>query len=61
MGGVELKIHSKMEDLANATQMPMQMRKVHAVPQEAGVVTVMTTAHVLDAPTSGNLLQVMID
>ena len=60
MGDVDLKIHFKMEDLANVTQMLMQMRKALAVPQEAGVVTGMHTANVLDAQILGKLLQVIL-
>ena len=60
MGDVDLKIRFKMEDLANVTQMLMQMRKALAVPQEAGVVTGMHTANVLDAQILGKLLQVIL-
>ena len=42
----------KMEDLASVTQMPMQIRKAHAVPIQAGVETAMHTANVLNALTS---------
>ena len=61
MGDVDLKIRFKMEDLANVTQMLMQMRKALAVPQEAGVVTGMHTANVLDAQILGKLLQIMVN
>ena len=54
MGDVDLITHFKMEDLANVTQTVF----IHAVPQEAGVGTVMLTANVLDAQTIGKLLQV---
>ena len=56
--GVDRIIHFKMEDLPNV----IQMLFTHAVPQEAGVVTLMHTVNVLDAMTSGQhrqLLQVM--
>ena len=56
MGSVDLKIRLKMDDLANVTQMLMQMRKALAVPQQAGAVTVMHTANVLDVLTLGNFL-----
>ena len=52
MGDVDLNIRFKMEDLANVTQMPMQMRKAHAVLLRDGVETAMHTANVLNAPTS---------
>ena len=59
MGSVDLKIRLKMDDLANVTQMLMQMRKALAVPQKAGAVTPKITANVLDAQTSGKLQVVM--
>ena len=56
--GVDRIIHFKMEDLPNVIQMLI----THAVPREAGAVTLMHTVNVLDAMTSGQrrlLLQVM--
>ena len=55
MEGVDLNICSKMEALANVTQMLMQIRRAHAAPQTAGAVTVMHTADALDALTSGRV------
>ena len=49
MGDVDLNIHLMMGDQANATQMV----NGHVVPLVAGAVTVMITANVKDAPTSG--------
>ena len=49
IGDVDLITRFKMEDLANVTQI---MRMAHAVPHQAGVVTVKHTATVLDALTS---------
>ena len=60
MDGVVSNTRFKMEDLASVTQMPMQMRKALAAPQEAGVETVMHTANVLVALTLGHL-QTMVD
>ena len=45
-----------MEDQANATQLQMQIRRALAVPLQAGAETVMPTANVLDALTSGRLV-----
>ena len=55
MESVDLKIHFKMEDLANVIRVLMHTLKVHAVPLKAGVVTLMHTAPVLDVLTSGNV------
>ena len=62
MGDVDLNICFEMEDLANVTQMLMQMRKALAATHGvlAGVVTVMHTANVLDAQILGKLLQVIL-
>ena len=63
--GVDRIIHFKMEDLPNVIQPALgkqgleQMLFTHAVPQEAGAVTLMHTVNVLDAMTSGQILQVM--
>ena len=38
-----------MVNLVNAIQMPMQMRKVRAAPQEAGVGILLLTVHAMDA------------
>ena len=54
MDGVACKTHSQMEDLASVTPTPMQMKKVHAAHQGAGVETVGHTANVLDVLTSGH-------
>ena len=56
MGGVDLKTHYKMEDQANATQLLTQMGGALAVLQVVGAETVMLTANVLDALTSGRLV-----
>ena len=63
MGNVDLKIRFQMEDLANVTQMLMQMRKALAATHGvlAGVVTVMHTANVLHAQILGQLLQVIVN
>ena len=55
MESVDLKIHFKMEDLANVIRVLMHTTKVHAVPLKAGVVTLMHTAPVRDVLTSGNV------
>ena len=49
MGGADKIINLKMEDLANV----IQILVTHAVPQQAGAVTLMHTAIVLNAMTSG--------
>ena len=51
MGGVDLTTNLPMGGTANATQMQMQMRKVHAVPKQAGAGTVVFTVE-MEAPTS---------
>jgi len=51
MGGVDLTTNLPMGGTANATQMQMQMRKAHAVPQQAGAGTVGLTVE-MEAPTS---------
>ena len=52
---VDLKICYLMEDLANVIHLLMLTMKAHAVHHTAGVGTLIHTAHVLDALTSGNI------
>ena len=49
-----------MEDPASVTRMRMETKKGPAVPHTAGAGTLMNTANVLDAPTSGNLKKVVV-
>jgi len=51
MGGADLNTNLTMGGTANVTQMQMQMRKVHAVPKQAGAGTVVFTVE-MEAPTS---------
>ena len=51
MGGADLNTNLTMGGTANVTQMQMQMRKVRAVPQQAGAATVVSTVE-MEAPTS---------
>ena len=56
MGDVDLNTHYQMGDQANVTQMEMVIGKGPAVPHMDIVETVMITANVLDALTSGRLV-----
>ena len=56
MEDVDLNTHFKMGDQANAIQLLMKTRRALAVPQVVGAETVMITANVLDALTSGRLV-----
>ena len=56
MEDVDLNTHYKMGDQANVIQMEMVIGKGPAVPQVDIVETVMITANVLDALTSGRLV-----
>ena len=54
MESVDLKICYLMEDLANVIHLLMHTKKAHAVPHKAGVETLVHTAPVQDALTTGN-------
>ena len=53
---VDLNTHFKMADQANVILLLMKTRRALAVPQITGAETVMLTANVLDALTSGHLV-----
>ena len=56
MEDVDLNTHFKMGDQANVILLLMKTRRALAVPQITGAETVMLTANVLDALTSGHLV-----